>query len=75
MRRRSQYPLVHGSAELEAEEELPKPPLLVKVTGYRILNTSVIIGFGVWKSVASYRGDAILSTSLDLLLGVILATM
>ncbi|KAI0340590.1 fungal immunomodulatory protein [Trametopsis cervina] len=52
-----------------------RPPLLVKVTGYRLLNTSILLGLGIWKTVASYRNEAILSTSLDLLLGVILAAI
>lgn len=52
-----------------------RPPLLVTVTGYRLLNTSILLGLGIWKTVASYRNEAILSTSLDLLLGVILAAM
>ncbi|KAI0340574.1 hypothetical protein BDW22DRAFT_1359960 [Trametopsis cervina] len=49
------------------------PPLLVKVTGYRLLNTSILLGLGTWKAVASYRNKAIVSTSLDLILGVVLA--
>lgn len=53
----------------------PQAPLLVKVTGYRILNTAVLLILGIWKSVATYRNEAILSTSLDLVLGVILAVM
>ncbi|KAI0689139.1 hypothetical protein BC835DRAFT_1223365, partial [Cytidiella melzeri] len=46
-----------------------------KVTGYRIMNTTIILVLGVWKSVASYRGEAILSTSLDLVAGAVLAVI
>ncbi|KAI0818938.1 hypothetical protein BC629DRAFT_687885 [Irpex lacteus] len=52
---------------------VPRPPILVKVTGYRVLNTVLVIVLGTWKGVASYRGDAVISNTLDIILGVFLA--
>jgi hypothetical protein len=52
----------------------PRMPLLgVEVTGYRLLTTGMILGIGVPKAVYSYKGQALISTSLDWLAGVILA--
>ncbi|KAH9998109.1 hypothetical protein BJV74DRAFT_825301 [Russula compacta] len=47
--------------------------LRVKVTGCFLFNTSVILGFGVAKAVYSYRGQAIVSTTLDWVSGTALA--
>ena len=49
------------------------PSTLIKVTGYRMLNTAVVLMFGIWKGVASYRGESILSNTLDILMGVVFA--
>ncbi|KAI0689137.1 hypothetical protein BC835DRAFT_276254 [Cytidiella melzeri] len=66
--RNPSFPADHNDEQPECS-----PPLLVKVTGYRILNIAVILILGSWKSIASYHNQAILSTSLDLALGVVLA--
>jgi hypothetical protein len=50
-------------------------PLRVELTGYRLLNTGVILGIGLPKAVYSYNGQALISTTLDWLGGVILAFM
>jgi hypothetical protein len=50
-----------------------KMPLGVELTGYRLLTTVVILGVGIAKSV--YQGQALISTSLDWLGGVIFALM
>lgn len=50
-------------------------PLGVELTGYRLLTTGVILGIGVPKAVYSYNGQALISTALDWLAGVILALM
>ena len=50
-------------------------PLGVEVTGYHLLTTGVILGIGVPKAVYSYKGQALISTTLDWLGGVILALM
>jgi hypothetical protein len=51
----------------------PTVPLGLKLTGYRLLTTVVILGVGIAKSV--YQGQALISTSLDWLGGVIFALM
>ncbi|KAI0281185.1 hypothetical protein BGY98DRAFT_225091 [Russula aff. rugulosa BPL654] len=48
-------------------------PLGVELTGYRLLTTGVILGVGVPKAVYSYNGQALISTTLDWLAGVIFA--
>ncbi|KAI0338280.1 hypothetical protein BDW22DRAFT_807222 [Trametopsis cervina] len=52
-----------------------RPPLLVKVTLCRVLYTTVVCGFGTWKAVAAYEGNAILSNTLDVFIGIILAVL
>ena len=44
-----------------------EPPslFLVKVTGYRLLNTSVITLVVSWKAVLSYQGQTVAPTTLD----------
>lgn len=49
-----------------------RPPLIVKITGYRILNSCALLVFGTWKGVASYQGNAIISNTLDIIFGVVL---
>jgi len=51
----------------------PPPPLLVKVTGYRLLNIFVITMVVAWKAVLSYQGQLIAPTTLDLISGGFLA--
>jgi hypothetical protein len=53
----------------------PTMLLGVELTGYRLLTTGVILGVGVPKAVYSYKGQALISTTLDWLAGVILAVM
>jgi hypothetical protein len=50
-------------------------PLGVELTGYRLLTTVVTLGVGIAKAVYSYKGQALISTSLDWVGGVILALM
>jgi hypothetical protein len=45
-------------------------PLGVELTGYRLFTTGVILGIGVAKAVSSYNGEALISTTLDWLLGM-----
>ena len=50
-------------------------PLGLELTGYYLLTTSVILGIGIPKAVYSYKGQALISTTLDWLGGMILAVM
>ncbi|KAF7361520.1 hypothetical protein MSAN_01185600 [Mycena sanguinolenta] len=43
----------------------------IKVTVWRLLNTILVLGFGVYKAVAAYRGQQTASTTLDWILGVL----
>ena len=47
----------------------------IELTGYRLLTTGVILGIGILKAVYSYKGRALISTTLDWLGGVTLAVM
>jgi hypothetical protein len=62
----------HG---VHMEAETNRPFLLVKVTGYRLLTTAVIVTFGTVKAMASLKGAAVTAMALDWVLGVILGTM
>jgi hypothetical protein len=53
----------------------PKMPLGIELTGYYLLTTSVILGIGVPKAIYSYKGQALISTTLDWLGGMFLALM
>ena len=55
------------------DDHQPTMPLGVELTGYRLLTTGVILGIGVPKAVYSYNGQALISTTLDWVGGIILA--
>ncbi|KAI0049531.1 hypothetical protein FA95DRAFT_1604342 [Auriscalpium vulgare] len=56
-------------------QEGERPLLLIKITGFRLLNTAVIIAFGLAKAVLSYRGESAVPTTLDWVLGVLCAAL
>jgi hypothetical protein len=62
----------HG---VHPEAETGRPFLLVKVTGYRLFTTAVIVTFGTVKAMASLKGATVTATALDWVLGVVLGTM
>ena len=45
----------------------------VALTGYRLLTTSIIVGIGIPKAVYSYRGQSLISPTLDWMGGIIFA--
>ncbi|KAI9459827.1 hypothetical protein F5148DRAFT_274400 [Russula earlei] len=51
----------------------PRPPLGVKLTGYRLLNMSVVFLFGLTKAILTYMGQSAAPTTLDWILGSFLA--
>ncbi|KAI9511884.1 hypothetical protein F5148DRAFT_1167117 [Russula earlei] len=63
----------HDDGQEQQEQEQRQAPLGVELTGYRLLTTSVILGIGIPKAVYSYSGQALVSTTLDWVAGVILA--
>jgi len=50
----------------------PLPPLLVKVTGYRLLNVTLVLTFGVSRVVLKYHGQTVAPTILEWVMGVII---
>ena len=68
------YNNMHPSPSSSALTSKDDPPLLlVKVTGYRLLNVAVITIVVTWKAVLSYQGQSVASTTLDWIGGGILA--
>ena len=69
------YNNVHLSPSSSAPTSKDVPPslLLVKVTGYRLLNVAIITIVVTWKAVLSYQGQSVASTTLDWIGGGILA--
>ncbi|KAI0342010.1 hypothetical protein BDW22DRAFT_1358127 [Trametopsis cervina] len=41
---------------------------LFKLTPYRLMSLALVLSLGIWKAVASYRNQALLSSTLDTLL-------
>ena len=56
-------------------DDQPTMPLGVELTGYRLFASGVILGLGIPKAVYSYKGQALISTTLDWMAGVFLAFM
>ncbi|KAI0263242.1 hypothetical protein BC834DRAFT_827751 [Gloeopeniophorella convolvens] len=51
----------------------PPPPLGIKLTGYRLLNMTVVFSFGLVKAVLTYMGDSVAPTTMDWISGSVLA--
>lgn len=50
-----------------------QPPLLVKLTGYRLLNALLIATFVASKAALQYRGQSVAPTTLEWLLAGVLS--
>jgi len=50
----------------------PRPPLLVKVTGYRLLNITLLLAFGVSRVALMYKGQALAPTILEWVMGMVI---
>jgi hypothetical protein len=57
------------------DDHQPTIPLGVELTGYRLLTTVVILGLGVPKAIYSYNGQALISSTLDWLMGILFTLM
>ena len=55
--------------------EIPMPPLLVKLTGYRLLVIATTTALGVVKLVLTKRGESLALTWLDFAMAVFVALM
>jgi hypothetical protein len=60
---------------LSSPQQQNEPPhlLLVKVTGYRLLNSFIVIATTVWKAVLSYQKRSIAPTTIELVIAGIMA--
>jgi hypothetical protein len=47
----------------------------VKITPWRLVNTFLILGLGIYKATATYRGQDTTPTTLDWIIGVLWALM
>jgi hypothetical protein len=70
---------LHRGSEIVVQDEDPpdkrRPLLGVKLTGYRLVNMSIVLAFGIWKAVLSYRGQSAAPTTLEFVAGTPLALM
>ena len=61
---------------MQREDRKDSRPLLgIKLTGYLLLNVTVILSFGALKVVSSYCGQSVIPTALELVAGIGLAVM
>ena len=58
-----------GYTQDDGRQHRSLPPRAL--TGYRLLNTSVILGIGIPKAIFSYSGQSVISPTLDWIGGVI----
>jgi hypothetical protein len=69
---------VPGSARLDDPQENAagaSPPFVVKLTGYRLLNIIVLLGFGLAKFVLSLQGQSVAPAGLEWVAGSALAAL
>jgi len=64
-------PLLGEHSSQISPKEL-RPPLLVKLTGYRLLNIFIITAVIAWKAVLSYQGQSLVPMTLDWITGGVL---
>ena len=60
------------SSSSQTFQNEPHPLLLVKVTGYRLLNIFIITMVVAWKAILSYQGQLVAPTTLNWITGGIL---
>ncbi|KAI0045603.1 hypothetical protein FA95DRAFT_1467792, partial [Auriscalpium vulgare] len=46
-----------------------------KVTGFRLLNTTLVAAFGIAKAVLSYQGQSVAPTTLEWVFGVLIGCL
>ncbi|KAH9985921.1 hypothetical protein BJV77DRAFT_1071211 [Russula vinacea] len=56
---------LEGPIRHESTSDGLPPPLGVKLTGYRLLNMSVVFVFGITKAILTYMGQSAVPTTLD----------
>ncbi len=63
-----------GNAQIDGSQQ-HSMPLGVALTGYRLLTTTLILGIGIPKAILSYRGQSLISPTLDWVGGIIVALL
>jgi hypothetical protein len=64
------------SVGLLEENEVDAPlPFGVKLTGYRFVNLTVVLSYGIAKFVLSLQGQSVAPTALDWVAGSVLAAL
>lgn len=66
-------PVSDGSPDRDLLFTSTRPPLLIALTDYRLLNMLVILVFGTVKMVLALMGHSAMPTALDWVLGVLFA--
>jgi len=61
--------------EHSADTDVTLPPLGVKLTGYRLLNMTIVFSFGIIKGILTYMGQSTAPTTLDWVSGALLAVV
>jgi hypothetical protein len=64
-----------GLDDLEENAVGASPPLGIKLTGYRLLNMIVLLGFGLAKFILSLQGQSVAPTGLEWVAGSALAAL
>ncbi|KAH9068043.1 hypothetical protein EDB83DRAFT_675603 [Lactarius deliciosus] len=59
--------------DLSADMDAAPPPLGVNLTGYRLLNMTIVFSFGITKGILTYMGQSTAPTTLDWIGGALLA--
>ena len=66
---------LEGPGRHESISDVPPPPLGVELTGYRLLNISVVFAFCLAKGILTYMGRSAMQTTLDWVSGGVLTVM
>ena len=71
---RGPQPMATGLSNTKDSQDR-RPPLGIMLTGYRLVNMTVILAFGIQKVVSSYHGQPVTPTTVELAVGTLLAVM
>ena len=57
------------------EMDATPPPVVVKLTGYRLVTMATVFSFGTVKAILTYTGQSITPNTLDWVSGTFLAVV
>ena len=72
---RDQHFELEGPSRHESTSDGLPPPLGVELTGYRLLNMSVVFAFCLAKGILTYKGQSAIPTTFDWVSGGVVAVM